>query len=348
INTAISSAAEDAMLKVAPGDYVGDLKLDVERLTLKSIEKHGAIIEGFIGINVSDVTVENFHVDYTDSDRAPVDLMDAEGVTIRGNKIEGGSDAGGISTWTGTSDASARAYGDVLIEDNEINNGPIGLVIGNEEANVVIRNNIMENPDNEGIWTMKNENAEFIIQGNTVNDAGLEDVKIVDEPVSVNNEISPYGMIMTTLRENEGVESVNVEWMEQTGTQEEMGEYVVYDSGRSEYNEDYEARDRPYIEYEIIGTDIDLTFNNPTNHDYAFDHRIDFEEGKEHNWTGNEIDEGELKGEPFGEVYNTVTLSEETGNAHEENVSGDEEVWTGLRLGAEQNDYMGWIIFERK
>lgn len=338
IQGAIDAAGENnpnpGTVYVGPGNYDEDtINVHIEGLTLKSLEKQKATILGQVLFNADYVTLDGFVINY-DGDDVPVDIS-VNSPTVINNEVFGGSPTAGIQSYYGFSS------GDIVIKGNIVNDGPIGVWSGAAEPNLTIKGNEINGAGDEGIWTYGG-NETIIIKGNIVNNAGLKDVKIVDKPVSVNGEISPHGMIMATLRENEGVESVYAEWMGQTGTQKEMGEYIVYDSGRSEYNEN---EGRPYIEYEVDGADIHLTFNNPTSLAFVFDHRIDFEEGSGHDWDDILIEEGELDGEYIGEWYNNVTVINDT---HDVTVSGDQEVWTGMRVGAEQNWYLGWIIFERK
>ena len=74
-----------------------------------------------------------------------------------------------------------------------------------------------------------------------------------------------------------------------------------------------------------------------------FDYRIDGEEGEEHYWSDILIGEGELEGEYIGPWYNPVTVINDT---YEVTVTAEEEVWVGMRVGAKQNWYLDWIIFE--
>ena len=210
IQEAVDDADPDDFLLVGAGTYPENVEINpVDGLTLKSVEKHAAVIEGYVEIQADDVTIEDFHVNYAAVDRSPVDLRNVDGVTIRGNKVEGGPDTGGISTWTGP----AVAKGEVLIEDNEIIKGPVGVIPGDEVATITIRNNTMTEPADEGIWVWQNAHADLIIEGNTVTDAGLNDVKIVDEPVSINGENDIVDMYNAILEDNPDLDTVLFEWI---------------------------------------------------------------------------------------------------------------------------------------
>ena len=117
---------------------------------------------------------------------------------------------------------------------------------------------------------------------------------------------------------------------------------VTQNSSQNDYNREH---DRPYIDWEIDGLEITFEFVNPTPYPFVFDYRIDGEEGEEHDWSNTEIEEGELEGEKIGPWYNPVTVIEDT---HEVTVTAEEEVWVGMRVGAEQNWYLDWIKFEAK
>ena len=117
---------------------------------------------------------------------------------------------------------------------------------------------------------------------------------------------------------------------------------VTQNSSQNDYNRD---NGWPHINWEIDGLEITFEFVNPTPHAFVFDYRIDGEDGEEHAWSGIVIGEGELEGEEIGLWYNPVTVIDGT---HEVTVTAEEEVWVGMRVGAEQNWYLDWIKFEAK
>ncbi|OGC78272.1 hypothetical protein A2619_05670 [candidate division WWE3 bacterium RIFOXYD1_FULL_39_9] len=120
-----------------------------------------------------------------------------------------------------------------------------------------------------------------------------------------------------------------------------------YNTGKSAANK---ALDRPYIESEINGDTITFDFVNPTNFFFAFDYRIDGETvnpltggGVPGPWAAIVIGEGELNGQVIGNDYHVVTVAPHTTQTRD--VTGTEEIWAGLRQGAEQNWYLDWIKF---
>jgi len=130
-------------------------------------------------------------------------------------------------------------------------------------------------------------------------------------------------------------------WVEVTGISEQEIEFEkVPDSGQNATNE---SNGWPYIGYTINGDCIDFEFNNPTPWFFVFDYRVDGEEGELHEWSDVVIHGGELAGDEIGPKYNWVeTNGPET---KEVTVCGEDEIWVGLRVGAEQDYYLDWIKF---
>lgn len=116
---------------------------------------------------------------------------------------------------------------------------------------------------------------------------------------------------------------------------------VTQNSGQNDINRE---NDWPHINWEINGLCITLEFVNPTPWYFVFDYRVDGEEGELHTYSNILINEGELAGEYIGEKYNWVVLAPNTTSTIE--VCVEEEIWVGMRLGAEQNYYLDWIIFD--
>ena len=116
------------------------------------------------------------------------------------------------------------------------------------------------------------------------------------------------------------------------------------DSGQNAANK---ASELPHINYSRDGNEITFEFVNPTNNqEYWFDYRVDGEEGEPGTNSHIKITQGELTDEFIGPVYNHVhVLPNETRTV---TVTVAEEVWVGLREGAEQHYYLDWIKFEVK
>jgi len=106
------------------------------------------------------------------------------------------------------------------------------------------------------------------------------------------------------------------------------------------------ATGRPYVDWIIDGSCVEFTFVNPTPHAFAFDYRVDREVGTITPDSGTVIGGGELAGELIGPSYNIVNVT--AGMPETVRVCAEEEVWVGLRLGAENDWYLDWIIFEAK
>jgi len=119
---------------------------------------------------------------------------------------------------------------------------------------------------------------------------------------------------------------------------------VTQDSGQNAINE---GNGWPYIEWEIDGLCIEFTFVNPTNWNFAFDYRVDGEEGETNPWSSIIINGGELVGQEIGPSYNIVNMpAGDPGLTKTVHVCAEEEIWVGMRLGAENDYFLEWIKFE--
>ncbi len=335
--------AEVNNIILADGEYEGLFTVQHSQ-TLVAENEHQAVIKNPQdvqgGTPIIEATADNVRFEDLTINVVPADAV-ASGIHLSGDNGEifncrliNDTAVGGQTFFAGNGDSS-------VISGNELINA---IVTDWGSGEVKIENNIFSGEVvDEGIWTSGNY-SELTIKGNDLTEltTGVNDVKIVNKPDSVNEGISPHAMIMAILQDNEGVASVYLDWMDQAGTKTETLEYTIYNSGRSAYNK---ALDRPYVEYTVDGHQITLDFVNPTPHAFVFDYRIDGETGTEHDWSDELINEGELEGEYIGEWYNPFTLIEDSSS---ETLSGNEQVWVGMRVGAEQNWYLGWIIFERK
>ncbi|MDF2892850.1 MAG: hypothetical protein K0R80_3217 [Clostridia bacterium] len=117
----------------------------------------------------------------------------------------------------------------------------------------------------------------------------------------------------------------------------------TYNTGKNAENRNL---GRPHINYTIDGNKITFEFVNPTYAYFAFDYRVDGEDGVAGEWAETVIKEGELVGQKIGPSYNTVNVP--AGESRTVTVTAAEEVWAGLRLGGEQNWFLDWIKFEVK
>ena len=121
---------------------------------------------------------------------------------------------------------------------------------------------------------------------------------------------------------------------------------VVQDSGQNDENR---TLGHPYINWTIDGLCIDFVFVNPTEFTWAFDYRVDGEEGEITEWSDIVINGGELLGQEIGPSYNIVSMpAGQPGLTKTVRVCAEEEVWVGLRLGPENDWYLDWIKFEVK
>ena len=119
---------------------------------------------------------------------------------------------------------------------------------------------------------------------------------------------------------------------------------VVQDSGQNTINK---KSDHPYINWTIDCLCIEFEFVNPTIWTWAFDYRVDGEEGEITPWSDIIISGGELIGQEIGPSYNIVSFpAKEPGLTKTVHVCVEEEVWVGMRLGDENDYYLDWIKFE--
>lgn len=119
---------------------------------------------------------------------------------------------------------------------------------------------------------------------------------------------------------------------------------VVQNSGQNAINK---GLGHPYINWTIDGLCIEFEFVNPTKWEFVFDYRVDGEEGESHEYSDIVINPGgELAGELIGLKYNWVVMVG-VGTVTVQ-VCAEEEVWVGLRVGAENDWYLDWIKFEKK
>ncbi len=73
----------------------------------------------------------------------------------------------------------------------------------------------MVEPEDEGIWVWQNPLAVLIIEDNTVTDAGLNDVKIVEKPISINGKTQTVPMYHQILADNDpGIETILFQWVD--------------------------------------------------------------------------------------------------------------------------------------
>ena len=118
---------------------------------------------------------------------------------------------------------------------------------------------------------------------------------------------------------------------------------VTQDSGQNDENR---TLSRPHINWTIDGLCIEFEFVNPTTHAFVFDYRVDGEAGEMHEYSNIVITGGELLGELIGLRYNWVVIVGV--GTKTVTVCAEEEVWVGMRVGAEHDWYLDWIIFEAK
>ena len=144
ITEAIEGALDDNTIEVAAGTYDEDVTVELDGLTLQSVEQHGAAIEGTVTIKADGVMLDGFAI--SKFERQPhalpkptgVYLSSGTGVTISNNAIDGHGlfMPLGIETRSG-SEVSAS------IEGNTIKNVRLGIA-PNAGSTLTITGNTIE------------------------------------------------------------------------------------------------------------------------------------------------------------------------------------------------------------
>ncbi|AEH61639.1 hypothetical protein Mzhil_1804 [Methanosalsum zhilinae DSM 4017] len=210
IQAAINEASGGDIIEVASGSYEEVITVDVENITLRSAERHGAVINGTVTIKADNVTVDGFTI--RDSE-APVliEFHGTDGTSILNNRAEASLNSQAklaAGNWYGAS------VGDSSIKNNEFV-GAVGLY-PKDGAVIEIVNNTVNGAYHEGIWLVPDADVVLTIEDNTITDhdlAGdnLSEIKVVSRPASINDETTSGEMKESLLIEN-SVDSVYLQW----------------------------------------------------------------------------------------------------------------------------------------
>ena len=103
------------------------------------------------------------------------------------------------------------------------------------------------------------------------------------------------------------------------------------------------AGDKPYFKYTIDGDEITFELVNPRSFPAYFDYQVDGEAGTTYGFSTDIIPSGPLAGQPFGDIYNSNTVSANSTSTI--TVSGTSEIRIGIHFGPEQDDYLDWATF---
>lgn len=101
---------------------------------------------------------------------------------------------------------------------------------------------------------------------------------------------------------------------------------------------------QPYIRWDIDGHEVELSFYNPSDYTQWFDYRVDEEPGYSVEYSDQTIEEGPMKGQKFGNLYNVVEVPKNS--EKHVTVEACETLATAVHIGPEQNWYIPWIRFE--
>jgi hypothetical protein len=243
IQEAIDNADPGVTIEVGAGIYnEGTLLIHKKNLTVKTdngnsqtatleqtiveITGNGVTLDGFkirnyqndsdkrlVVIDAEDVTVGNldFYMDVHPGNE-PFEIKiqnNAHGASVLNNVIDRGWEGGHSSI-------SLGGANDVLIEGNKIAENGASAIGGGMGENLVLRNNIVYNGFDEGIW-LSGSGKERVIEGNVienynVGNKGSKALKIVGKPTSVNNETETLAMRDLILADN-SVDTVELSWM---------------------------------------------------------------------------------------------------------------------------------------
>ncbi len=250
IQDVIDNANSGDTILVPKGEYVGDLSIDIESLTIKSDDSYWGVAtlkDSLVEITGDNVLFENFKMrEYEVATGGnPVVNVNAENVTVNeldlymdsfvGNQpyeIRVQNNAHGAQVLNSVIDRgfigghpaiSLGGADNVLIEGNRIAENGASAIGGDMGENLVLRNNIVYNGYDEGIW-ISGSDEDITIEGNiihnySIGDPGSEAIKIVSAPASVNGVATHSLMADEILTSNPGVESVYLEWRNEVKTQ---------------------------------------------------------------------------------------------------------------------------------
>jgi len=166
IQAAIDDAGDEETILVGPGTYDG-FTVDVEGLTVESVEEHAATIEGRVRVSEDDVTISSLHVSTSTesmegADRPAAIFTSNTGTVIENNLISG-------------IDSDVRDI---------VGNSMKGIHVWSQDAiqNIELRNNIVEDLELEGVdedWGDFGNLYGIYIQGE-IDGATVEDNTIHD------------------------------------------------------------------------------------------------------------------------------------------------------------------------
>jgi len=240
IQEAIGNAAPGDTLSVYPGMYEGDIIIDQEGLTLRSVGMHEAtIVAGLVTINADNVVLDGFKLrgyGPGTSGGDPIIEVLGSGVTVQNldlrTEAANFNHAGPFEIEIQPSADNAKILDNVIsrdfvsghpvigswgaagvvIEGNTVT-GPIGIDAP-EGSTVTVKNNTVEYGMDEGIWFNQVTGASLEIEGNAVEGyGGKAALKIVSRPASVNGKTMSGEILAVILEKNPGTPTVYLPWM---------------------------------------------------------------------------------------------------------------------------------------
>lgn len=195
IQAAVDSADTEGWqyICVEPGTYAEDVTVDVDGLTLWSIDVHQAEVQGTVVIEADDVQVDSFLITNFSQIPAPehsgVYVPEGTGVIVSKNHIDGSAIDPEQEIVTGIQTIFGGQAG-ITVEDNVVENMRLGVY--NQGAAMEISENVIQGASHAGIGV--DTDLGTVIVSNEIRDNGVlgieifgADVQVLDNDIEANH-----------------------------------------------------------------------------------------------------------------------------------------------------------------